>query len=332
MRYLITGHTGFKGSWLSALLKINGHEVHGISLAPDKHSHFNQANVSKYLDGNHFEDIRKEDALMSLVRNIKPEVVIHLAAQPLVRRSYIEPLYTYEVNVIGTLNCLKACQVLDNLKAVLIVTTDKVYKNRNQMIGYVESDELGGVDPYSASKACADIATQSWRESFPGAPIAIARAGNVIGGGDWAKDRLIPDLVNALENQNYLKIRNPRSIRPWQHVLDCLNGYNKLISYQLKNSTGGDWNFGPQAKEFKSVETLTNDFVKIWDKKIEIIHEESSLKESNILTLNSDKSRAVLGWNEKLDYFETLEWTAEWYKRRTDYDITALQIEKYLNL
>ena len=331
MKYLVTGHTGFKGSWLTAMLKIQGHEVHGVALNPQKKSLFNEAKIEKYLSSNIYLDIRNGQELKQTFKDIQPDVVIHLAAQPLVRASYADPVGTYETNVIGTLNVLEATRELNNLRATQIITTDKVYKNKNQLTGYVETDELGGDDPYSSSKAAADIATQSWRKSFGKSSIAIARAGNVIGGGDYSTDRIIPDLVNALSTNSIMKLRNPNAIRPWQHVLDCLNGYLMLVQEQIENNLQGEWNFSPLASQIKSVEDLSNKFASNWDATLSIEMETSHLKESELLVLDSSKSRNQLGWVDKLDWGSTIDWTVDWFKTSNKEAQTLEQIEKFLN-
>ena len=332
MRFLITGHTGFKGSWLVYMLKMQGHEVHGISLKPERISLFNQANIKKFMDGNYFQDIRDQKKLNKIVRKISPEIIIHLAAQPLVRFSYLDPIGTYETNVLGTLNILESTRKLDNLKATLIITTDKVYKNKNQMTGYSEENELGGEDPYSSSKAAADIATQSWRTSFGRTPISIARAGNVIGGGDWAKDRIIPDLVNNISNNKTLILRNPSAIRPWQHVLDCLNGYLKLIEHQIEFGTNEEWNFGPVEGESKTVEELVKIFSSTWGTSLSTEYQSSNLKESSLLLLDSKKSRDKLQWADKLTFEQSIQWTVDWYKDSNPEIITQKQIRNFLEL
>lgn len=329
MRYLITGHTGFKGSWLTAMLKMQGHEVAGISLDPEQRSHFNLSNISRFVDQDYRIDIRNKAEITNAVRKIQPEVVVHLAAQPLVRDSYRDPVGTFETNVIGTLNVLEATRELDNLKATLVITTDKVYKNRNQMQGYLETDELGGDDPYSSSKAAADIATQSWRTSFSKSPLAIARAGNVIGGGDWAKDRIITDLVNSLENNTEIALRNPEAIRPWQHVLDCLNGYQRLIEKQLSVGFDGEWNFGPIVSNFHTVSDLVNNFQHIWGAHNKFKVEGSILHEASILLLDSSKSREQLNWQDKLNFEETIKWTVSWYKNVDKSFMTQKQISDF---
>ena len=244
MKYLVTGHTGFKGSWLVAKLKIEGHEVFGISLNPPKKSHFNLAQINQYMDRDIRVDIRDLEFLEKIVMELNPEVVVHLAAQSLVLESYRNPINTYETNINGTLNILKSCSNIDGLKAVAIVTSDKVYKSSPKK-SFVETDPLGGDDPYSSSKAAADLLTQAWRTSFGKVPISIARAGNVIGGGDWSKNRIIPDLVNSLKGNKEFLLRYPHSVRPWQHVLDCLNGYQMLVQQQINSGLQGEWNFGP---------------------------------------------------------------------------------------
>lgn len=331
MKYLVTGHTGFKGSWLAAMLKIQGHEVHGIALKPDEQSLFKKANIEQYLSSNTYLDIRNGQDLKKVFQQIQPEVVIHLAAQPLVRASYADPIGTYETNVIGTLNVLEATRELESLCATQVITTDKVYKNKDQITGYLETDELGGDDPYSSSKAAADIATQSWRKSFGTSSIAISRAGNVIGGGDYATDRIIPDVVNALSTNSSLKLRNPKAIRPWQHVLDCLNGYLTLIDSQIKNQIQGEWNFSPETSQIKSVQELIDDFASSWGVNLSMKLEASHLKESNILVLDSSKSRVELGWSEKLDWNSTIKWTVSWFKDSNKEVITRKQIENFLN-
>lgn len=336
MRYLVTGHTGFKGSWLTAMLRIQGHEVHGIALNPEEKSLFNQANISKYLSSDTRLDIRDGIILKEAFEKISPDVIIHLAAQPLVRASYSDPIGTYQTNVIGTLNVLEATKNLKDLQATQIITTDKVYKNKNQTKGYVETDEIGGDDPYSSSKAAADIATQSWRNSFGKSPISIVRAGNVIGGGDWSMDRIVPDIVKAIESQSSLTLRNPNAIRPWQHVLDCLSGYITLIEMQLNQKVEGEWNFGPTKGQIKNVLELTNAFSEAWGEKLEINIQNSELKESNILLLDSQKSQNILKWNDQLNWNQTIQLTSIWYRTTSQYrnysQITESQIIDYLNI
>ena len=341
MHYLITGHTGFKGSWLTLLLKAQGHKVSGISLEPVDISLFNQLKISSQLENDERLDIRNLKELKDKIRLINPEVIVHLAAQPLVRASYQKPLETFEVNVLGTLNVLEASIDAQDLKSTLIITTDKVYKNRGHSRPYLETDEIGGDDPYSASKAAADIAAQSWIKNFASSPISIARAGNVIGGGDWAQDRLIPDLVNSFKNDELPKLRYPNAIRPWQHVLDCLSGYLQLVEKSIKSDLldFGQWNFGPNPNTRISVATLTSEFSKIWNqrhvKKSWEYQNVDEPEESDFLLLDSTKSQKLLGWREKLDFEKTLEWTARWYQAFLNGDVikeTEKQISDYINL
>jgi CDP-glucose 4,6-dehydratase len=339
MHYLITGHTGFKGSWLALLLKTFGHQVSGISLDPIQKSLFNQAYLSNIFDNDIRHDIREKNTLLEKIKGINPEVLIHLAAQPLVRESYKIPVETFETNVLGTLNVLKSTENLSNLRAGLIVTTDKVYKNFDKHDSYDERDELGGSDPYSASKSAADIATQSWVDSFAKFPIAIARAGNVIGGGDWAKDRIIPDMVSSFRAGKSVELRFPDSVRPWQHVLDCLNGYIKLIDFEIKSGTGGIWNFGPTTTNRYTVQELANSFAKKWGDGASVTRKIADSvplpHESSLLLLNSEKARQELGWDNKLDFQETIQWTVDWYKQIELADTRAVclnQINRFMEI
>jgi CDP-glucose 4,6-dehydratase len=336
MHYLVTGHTGFKGSWLSLMLQMQGHTVSGISLDPPRKSLFNQAKLSDVFQNDMRIDIRKAAELADAVKKINPDVIIHLAAQPLVRESYKDPIGTFETNVLGTLNLLEATRSLTNLCATLVVTTDKVYKNHNQLRGYIETDELGGDDPYSASKAAADIATQSWVKSFATSPVAIARAGNVIGGGDWATDRIIPDLVNAYSLNETPTLRYPNAIRPWQHVLDCLNGYSTLIDSMLSNNASGEWNFGPELKEKHSVLDLVKAFAKAWgisdSNSAWTIEVHDQPDETECLLLDSSKAMLQLAWKNRLSFLQSVELTSSWYELVQIQDIrqvTQSQIEDF---
>ena len=310
MRYLITGHTGFKGSWLALMLEMQGHTVSGIALDPPVKSLFNQADLSPIFKHDLRIDIRDRVLIKQAVERIDPEVIIHLAAQPLVRESYVS----------GTLNVLEATRELRNLKAALIITTDKVYKNHNYLHGYVETDELGGDDPYSASKAAADIAAQSWIRNFAKVPMSIARAGNVIGGGDWATDRIIPDLVNAYSEGVLPRLRYPHAIRPWQHVLDCLNGYIKLINFMVDTKISGTWNFGPDLNEIRTVGELAATFAQYYKLSGKYWNLENSAPqyESPYLVLDSTKSTQALDWVNKLNFDEAVNWTAQWYLQTTE--------------
>ena len=338
MHYLITGHTGFKGSWLSLILKTQGHTVSGVSLDPQEISLFNQAGLGEIFENDLRLNICDKQELAKAIAKIDPEVIIHLAAQPLVRESYKYPVETFETNVIGTLNVLEATRPLSNLRASLIITTDKVYKNHNHLRGYVESDELGGDDPYSASKAAADIAAQSWIKSFAKNPVAIARAGNVIGGGDWATDRIVPDLVNAYSTGNLPLLRYPGAVRPWQHVLDCLNGYLSLVNLQLSAGATGEWNFGPEIQKKYSVAELVSTFATNWGVDMQpawITDEVSQPYEAGYLLLDSSKARSDLHWKDKLSFEEAVEWTVDWYTNPERLSIRSLceaQINEFTRL
>lgn len=315
MHFLITGHTGFKGAWLSMLLHERGHNVSGISLEPEAGSLFNQASIAKILENDIRCDIRESGKISSYFKSLNPDIVIHLAAQALVRESYRDPIVTFETNVMGTLNVIKASQKIKNIKAQLIITTDKVYRNLNKLSGYVETEQLGGFDPYSASKAMADIATQSWIASFDNPPTAIARAGNVIGGGDICVDRLIPDLVRSYSSRLTPKLRSPNSIRPWHHVLDCLNGYLLLVSQLMDHNAEGAWNFGPDEEQVKSVSDVANLAGSLWG--VERFWQDdlgSHPHEASLLILNSNKAKSHLGWRSKLNFEDSVGWTINWYK------------------
>ena len=315
MHFLITGHTGFKGTWLSLLLVERGHSVSGISLDPAENSLFTRVNAVKYLKNDLRCDIRESKELNTHFKELNPDVVVHLAAQALVRESYRNPIETFETNAMGTLNVLKASQQIMDLKAQLIITTDKVYKNLEKKTGYIETDALGGTDPYSASKAMADIATQSWLTSFENPPTAIVRAGNVIGGGDVCADRLIPDLVSSFSSGISPRLRSPESIRPWQHVLDCLNGYLMLTDSVIKGNANGAWNFGPDVDQSKSVADVATFAGALWgrEEKWEI-DLGNHPHEASLLLLDSSKARKELGWSDKLNFEESIQWTIDWYK------------------
>lgn len=317
MHFLITGHTGFKGAWLTLLLRERGHKISGLSLDPKENSLFQRAEIGRFLERDLRCDILDSRKLEKCFKEIQPDVVIHLAAQSLVLESYRNPGLTFETNVIGTLNVINASKVIADLKAQLIVTTDKVYKNQDNVSGYAEEDPLGGKDPYSASKAMADIGAQSLLSSFSNPPSAIARAGNVVGGGDSGVDRLIPDLVNSYSLGVVPKLRAPDSIRPWQHVLDCLNGYLVLVEALTDGMASGEWNFGPAIGENKSVADVADIAGAMWGVKTNWEISSDSLqkeKESRVLILDSTKARQNLGWSEKLSFEESVEWTVRWYK------------------
>ena len=329
MRFLITGHTGFKGAWLSVWLHHLGHEVHGLALDPDRHGLFGLGQVHDLLRSDVRKDIRDAASVAGVVDDVRPDVVIHLAAQPLVRQSYVDPRETMETNVLGTLNVLEAVRAESDIRAVLIVTTDKVYRNVNQVWGYRESDPLGGHDPYSASKAMADLLTDSWRSSFPGPPMATARAGNVIGGGDSSPDRLLPDLMRAYSAGRSPQLRYPTAVRPWQHVLDCLNGYLILVDALLNNTGEGTWNFGPGVDSFRTVAEVNDQVAAAYGASAEYAVLAEPPHEAQLLALDATKARLQLGWRDVLSFHEAVSWTVQWTQRvASGEDARGLAVEQ----
>lgn len=335
MRVFLTGHTGFKGAWLTLILAEAGHEVVGYSLDPDPGALFERAGIAELVAGDYRADIRDAELVGRAVRESAPDVVIHMAAQPLVRESYADPRYTMETNVMGTLAVLEAVRSSTTVSAAVLVTTDKVYRNVNQRAGYVESDALGGHDPYSASKAMADLLIQSWVASFPGAPTAIARAGNVIGGGDVCKDRLMPDLIRGFSTGTPVEIRYPQAVRPWQHVLDCLQGYVDLSQALLAGSvTGGEWNFGPGEDSFRTVAEVADLTSSLW-RADATWHTPGGdhPHEAELLALDAAKARLELGWHDRLTYTDAVGWTVDWHQRVLSgadaRDVTLDQVREY---
>jgi CDP-glucose 4,6-dehydratase len=316
VRYLVTGHTGFKGAWLCLLLHRTGHEVSGLALDPDPGSLFVTARVDEVLTGDLRCDIRDGQATATAIKDLSPDVVIHMAAQPLVRASYADPRWTMETNVMGTLSVLEGVSATPSVKALVAVTTDKVYRNIGQPQGYLEGDALGGHDPYSASKAMADILVTSWSDSFSPCPITIARAGNVIGGGDVAVDRLFPDLISSFEKGEVAQLRYPDAVRPWQHVLDCLAGYMKLAEATLNGAAGGAWNFGPEPEAFRTVAEAATTAARFWgDEAAWTAQGGEHLHEAQLLTLNASRARNELEWRDKLDFESAVKWTIDWAKQ-----------------
>jgi len=316
MHYLVTGHTGFKGAWLTLLLTSAGHRVSGMSLDPIEGSLYERARIGELVEHDTRADIRDAAAVDRAIAQARPDIVIHMAAQPLVRESYANPRWTMETNVMGTFNVLDAVQRSDSVRGQVIVTTDKVYRNVNQVAGYTESDPLGGHDPYSSSKAMADLLTQSWSASFPGRPTAIARAGNVIGGGDVSKDRLLPDLLRAFEEGRTAQIRFPGAVRPWQHVLDCINGYALLADALLDGSGAGAWNFGPGPASFVTVGAVADLAAGLWGATATWAATPGDHPhEAELLALDATKARHRLGWDDRLTFEEAVEWTVEWAAR-----------------
>lgn len=318
-RVLLTGHTGFKGSWLLLLLESLGARVTGISLEPEAGGLFTQAGRAGRCD-HHIVDIRDFAALRPIVAAANPEIIFHLAAQPLVRQSYLDPLGTIGTNVLGTANLLEAARSARDLRAIVSVTTDKCYANDGRSIGYVESDRLGGHDPYSNSKACAELVTQCFRDSFfaeRSVGVASARAGNVIGGGDYAADRLVPDAVRAFSAGRRPELRNPSAVRPWQHVLDPLAGYC-LLAERLAADPGGfakGWNFGPDPDAVATVATVIDQLARSWGAPGDFEQQAGDHPhEAELLTLDSAMAKREIGWSPRLPLATAVEWTAEWYR------------------
>lgn len=334
MHVLVTGHTGFKGAWLTLLLRQRGFEVSGIALDPERGSLFEQAELESQMVHDVRCDVQDAATVMQKVRQIAPDVVIHMAAQPLVRHSYGNPRWTMGTNVMGTLAILEAVTECENIKAAVFVTTDKVYRNVGQRGGYVESDCLGGHDPYSASKAMADILVTSWSASFRGCPLGIARAGNVIGGGDISSDRLLPDVISAFAAGTPVSLRNPQAVRPWQHVLDCLNGYLSLLDALQAGRGSGAWNFGPDPTSFRTVRETAELAAGIWgDGATWTLDEGLHPHEADLLTLDSSRARSELHWQDALTFEEAVSWTVDWSRRVRDgespLDVTLEQLKRF---
>jgi CDP-glucose 4,6-dehydratase len=322
-RVLVLGHTGFKGAWLSLWLRRLGARVFGLSLPPAGEPNLFTAGALEAVIDTTFADIRDLDAVTRAMERIEPEIVFHLAAQSLVRLSYREPVATFATNVMGTVHVLAAAQATASVRCVVVVTSDKCYQNREWLWAYREDDRLGGHDPYSSSKACAELVTAAWRQSFcsPGGArqmaIASARSGNVFGGGDWAEDRLVPDCVRALASDRPIGIRNPRSTRPWQHVLDPLCGYLVLAErlWSEPEIYSEAWNFGPSASDIQPVAWIASRIVALWGEGARweaVVGDE--LHEARLLKVDAAKARARLGWSPRLPLEMGLSWTVEWYR------------------
>lgn len=338
-RILLTGHTGFKGSWLARWLLDLGADVTGYALEPDTEpSLFADLGLDRALDSR-IGDVRDAGALSALVTELRPEIVLHLAAQPLVRRSYAEPRYTFETNIMGTVNVLEAVRGCEDTRVVVNVTTDKVYENPETGAAFSEDGPLGGHDPYSASKAGSEIVTTSYRRAFfsggAGPAIATARAGNVIGGGDWAADRLVPDCARALSAGDPVIVRNPDSVRPWQHVLEPLSGYLHLAASLLGDATlAGAFNFGPDPSVTATVGDVVGRFVAAWGEGAwETPEMGAQPHEAGQLRLDIEKSRRILGWFPIWDFEQTVDRTARWYRQyhgaRAAADLVAEDLAAY---
>lgn len=326
-KVFITGHTGFKGTWLTLWLASLGADVRGYSFHPPSTPNLFELTQATTECKSTKGDITHFPSLLHAIKDYKPEIIFHLAAQPLVQSSYKNPIDTFKTNVLGTVHLLEAAKNVQSVHVIINVTSDKCYENDGfENHSFKENDRLGGHDPYSTSKACAELVTTSYQKSFfhlkdsSSPKLASVRAGNVIGGGDWAEDRLFPDMVRAYINSNKFSIRNPNAIRPWQHVLDPLHGYLLLAEKVWKTPKyAAAWNFGPVNQPHMTVNELVNMTMKLWNKKLEIISPtDSSPYESSVLTLDSNKSMKELGWVPKLSTKESISWTVDWYQKYVD--------------
>tara|TARA_B110000503_G_scaffold135674_2_gene216658 strand:+ start:5510 stop:6586 length:1077 start_codon:yes stop_codon:yes gene_type:complete len=322
-KVFITGHTGFKGSWLSLWLSSMGAEVTGYALAPNTNPNlFDILNINSLIFESVFADIRDLDHLQKAIKIAKPDVVIHMAAQPLVRLSYTNPVETYSTNVMGTVNLLESLRPIESVRASIVVTTDKCYENKEWMWGYRENDPMGGYDPYSSSKGCSELVTSAYRQSFysekPNSnQIASARAGNVIGGGDWSEDRLIPDAIRAFESGSSLRIRNPLATRPWQHVLEPLSAYLILAQalYEDGSLYATSWNFGPADEDNCSVRDVVDLVISEWNSPAKWEKEGNDQPhEAHFLKLDCSKAYNILGWRPKWSVATAVAKTVEWQK------------------
>lgn len=345
-RVLVTGHTGFKGSWLSIWLHELGAEVAGVAQAPfTERDNYVLSGIGKKIKADLRADIRDGERLKEIFRKYQPEIVFHLAAQPLVRLSYDIPVETYETNVMGTIHVLEAIRATESVKVGVMITTDKCYENKEQIWGYRENEPMGGYDPYSSSKGAAEIAINSWRRSFFNpkdygtkhhVSISSVRAGNVIGGGDWALDRIIPDCIKALEANLPIEIRSPRAIRPWQHVLEPLSGYMLLAQKMWDEPTNYSegWNFGPRTESITPVWDVAMEVVKEYRSgDLKDLSDPNALHEAKLLMLDISKAKFQLGWEPRMNIHQCIALTVDWYKRYRDmnvYELCVEQIRKYI--
>lgn len=344
-KVLITGHTGFKGSWLSLWLNMLGADVGGYALEPlTSHDNFVLTGLDKQIN-HQIGDVRDYDRLQELFHSVNPEIVFHLAAQPLVRESYSAPKETYDINVGGTVNLLECCRQTESVKVIVNITTDKCYDNKEWVWGYRENDRLGGYDPYSSSKACSELVAGGYRNSFfnpdthalHGKSLASARAGNVFGGGDWQADRIVPDCIRALERGEPIIVRSPQAVRPWQHVLEPLSGYLLLAQKMDENpaSYAEAWNFGPEESSFLPVGSLVDRIVKTWGEGSWEDHSKpGALHEANLLKLDISKAKSLLGWSPLWNIDKAIAETVAWYRQYPAgnmYDLCRRQITDYMN-
>lgn len=346
-RVLVTGHTGFKGSWLSIWLHELGAEVVGVAKEPfSERDNFVLSGVGNKIKADIRADIRDGNRMKEIFREYQPEIVFHLAAQPLVRLSYEIPVETYETNVMGTINIMEAIRATPSVKVGVMITTDKCYENKEQIWGYRENEPMGGYDPYSSSKGCCELAISSWRRSFfnpkdydkHGKSIASVRAGNVIGGGDWATDRIIPDCIRALEAGKPIDIRSPHSIRPWQHVLEPLSGYMLLAQKMWNEPTAycEGWNFGPRMESVTTVWDVASKVIKNYGRgELRDLSAPNALHEAKLLMLDITKAQIKLGWQPRMNIDQCVKLVVDWYKKyKSTPDVYALcveEINKYLS-
>jgi CDP-glucose 4,6-dehydratase len=338
MHFFVTGHTGFKGAWLTLLLDSLGHTMTGYALDPIPGSLFERARLNDVVREDLRGDIRDADAVRRALGNAGPDVVLHLAAQPLVRESFREPRTTIETNLMGTLNLLEAVRETPSVRAHVVVTTDKVYRNDESGRAFREGDPLGGADPYSASKAMVELLVSSWAQSFDMCPTATARAGNVIGGGDVSRDRLLPDLIRAFERGEIAQVRNPSSVRPWQHALDALNGYLLLVDELVeRRQSGGTWNLGPDPGDFLSVAQVADLTAAMWGGGATWERDSRpSPTEAGLLTIDSERSRTHLDWVPRLEAPAAVQWVVDWCRRtragESAREVSSAQIAAFLQL
>lgn len=337
-RVVVTGHTGFKGAWLSLWLKLMGANVYGVSLPPKKLSLYECIKLKNILDGSFFLDIRDRKKIKNLLVKLNPDIIFHLAAQPLVRRSYLNPLETFDVNITGTINVLSAFKYIKKLRAAVIVTSDKCYLDKNHKKSFKEDDQLGGNDPYSCSKAATELIVHSFRKSFFSLNkkifIATARSGNIIGGGDWGIDRLIPDLIRSIISKKNLIIRYPNSTRPWQYILEPLSGYLLLAEklFQKKTIFCTSFNFGPSISRKIRVIELIKLFTK--QLKFRVFYKLSKLnhyKETKYLSLDISKAKKMLKWKPKLDFMQSVILTTDWYKNFIKFNNKSMLLNETVN-
>lgn len=346
-RVLVTGHTGFKGSWLSIWLHELGAEVVGVSQEPfTNRDNFVLSGIGNKMMADLRSDICDGQKMKEIFQKYQPEIVFHLAAQPLVRYSYEQPVETYEANVMGTIHVMEAIRATSSVKVGVMITTDKCYDNKEQMRGYKEVDPFGGYDPYSSSKGACEIAIQSWRRSFFNpedygkkhhVSLASVRAGNVIGGGDWALDRIIPDCIKALEQDKVIDIRSPKAIRPWEHVLEPLSGYMLLAKKQWEQPTVfcEGWNFGPESESVSTVWEVATELIKNYGKgELKDSSDPNAMHEAKLLMLDITKAKTKLGWKPRMNMQQCMQLVADWYKRYQTEDVYQLcveEIEKFIN-